>query len=57
MWIHEDNSLLRKTGHRQGLLSQVSDFLTPVRRLGDGSVCEILKCGGDTWYIGELLLK
>ncbi|RPA97965.1 hypothetical protein L873DRAFT_1836176 [Choiromyces venosus 120613-1] len=55
IWIHEDQAPLRKKGRGQGL--HVSDFLTPVGRLGNGDVCEILKCGGDTWWTGELMLK
>ena len=55
IWVHEDHAPLRKKGRRQGL--HVSDFLVPVGRLEDGDVCEILKCGGDTWWTGELMLK
>lgn len=55
IWVHEDHAPLRKKGRGQGL--HVSDFLTPVGRLDDGNVCEILKCGGDIWWTGELMLK
>ena len=55
IWIHEDKSPLRKKGRRQGL--HVSDYLTPIGRLGDGDVCEILKCGGDIWWTGEDMLN
>jgi len=54
IWIHEDKSPLQKNGRRQGL--HVSDYLTPIGRLGGGEVCEILKCGGDTWWTGEDML-
>ncbi|RPB05507.1 hypothetical protein L873DRAFT_1825217 [Choiromyces venosus 120613-1] len=55
IWIHNDKAPLRKKGRGQGL--HVSDFLTPVGRLGGGDVCEIMKCGGDVWWTGELMLK
>ena len=35
----------------------MSDFLTPVGRLDGGNTCEILKCGGDVWWTGDLLLQ
>ena len=47
IWIHKNHMPIRKKGRGQGL--HVSDFLTPIGRLGDGKVCEILKCGGDVW--------
>jgi len=55
IWIHEDRAPIRKKGRGQGL--HVSDFLTPVSRLGGGNVCEVLKCGGDIWWTGDLLLE
>ena len=55
IWIHEDKSPLRKKGRGQGL--HVSDYLTPIGHLGGGEVCEILKCGGDTWWTGEDMLE
>ena len=55
IWIHENKSPIRKKGWGQGL--HVSDFLTPVGRLGAGNVCEVLKCGGDVWWTGDLLLQ
>jgi len=54
IWTHEDHNLIRKKGRGQGL--HVSEFLTPVGRLGGGRTCEILKCGGDTWWDGAKLL-
>jgi len=35
----------------------VTDFLTPVGRLGGGNVCEVLKCAGDIWWTRDLLLE
>ena len=55
IWIHEDKSPLRKKGRGQGL--HVSDYLTPIGRLDNGKVCEILKCGGDIWWTGELMIE
>jgi len=55
IWIHKDHAPIRKKGRGQGL--HVSDFLTPVGRLGGGAVCEILKCGGDVRWTGERMLK
>ena len=55
IWIHEDKAPIRKKGRGQGL--HVSDFLTPVGRLGGGNFCEVLKCGGDIWWTGDLLLE
>jgi len=55
IWIHEDKSHLRKKGRGQGL--HVSDYVTPIGHLGGGEVCEILKCGGDTWWTGEDMLE
>ncbi|KAG0633878.1 hypothetical protein HOY80DRAFT_1062201 [Tuber brumale] len=54
IWVHEDHQPLRKKGRGQGL--HVSDFLTHIGRLEDGSACEILKCKGDIWWDGETLL-
>jgi len=55
IWIHEDRAPIRKKGRGQSL--HVSDFLTPVGRLGGGNVCEVLKCGGEVWWTGDLLLE
>jgi len=55
IWINEDKSPLCKKGRGQGL--HVSDFLSPIGRLEGGSVCEILKCGGDVWWTGEDMLE
>ena len=55
IWIHEDKSPLRKKGRGQGL--HVSDYLTPIGRLDDGNVYETLKCGGDIWWTGELMIE
>ncbi|RPA97463.1 hypothetical protein L873DRAFT_1790960 [Choiromyces venosus 120613-1] len=55
IWIHEDKSPLRKKGRGQGL--HVSDYLTPIGRLDDSKVCETLKCGGDIWWTGELMME
>ena len=55
IWIHEDKAPLRKKGRDQGL--HVSDFLSPIGRLGDGTVCEILNCRGDVWWTGEDMLE
>ncbi|RPB03051.1 hypothetical protein L873DRAFT_1867230 [Choiromyces venosus 120613-1] len=46
---------LCKKGHGQEL--HVSDFLSPIGRLGNSLVCEILKCGGDIWWTGEDILE
>ena len=54
VWTHEDHNPIRKKGRGQGL--HVSELLTPIGRLGGGSACEILKCGGDTWWDGAKLL-
>ena len=54
IWVHPEHKPLRKKGRGQGL--HVSDFLTPIGRLGDGDACVLLKCGGDTWWTGEKLL-
>ena len=43
-----------KKGRGKGL--HVSHFLTPIVRLGDGNICEIRPCGGDTWWTGDKLL-
>jgi len=55
IWIHEDKSPLQKKcrGHELHVL----DYLTPIGRLRGGQVCEILKCGGDTWWPGEDILQ
>ena len=42
IWVYEDHAQLRKKGRGQWL--HVFDFLTPVGRLDDGNVGEILKC-------------
>ena len=55
LWIHKDHAPIRKKGRGQGL--HVSDFLTPVGRLGGGTVCEIRKCGRDVWWTGERMFK
>ncbi|KAG0639110.1 hypothetical protein HOY80DRAFT_1046121 [Tuber brumale] len=55
IWVHPEHQPLRKKGHGQGL--HVSDFLTPIGRLGDGDACVIMKCGGDTWWNGDRLLE
>jgi len=55
IWVHEDKAPLRKKGRGQGL--HVSDYLTAIGRLGDGEACETLKCGGDIWWTGELMLQ
>jgi len=47
IWIHEDNTPIRKKGRGQGL--HISDLLAPVGRLAGGAVCETLKCGGEVW--------
>ena len=47
IWVHPEHKALRKKGRGQGLY--ISDFLTPIGRLGDGEACVTLKCGGDTW--------
>jgi hypothetical protein len=54
IWVHEQHKPLRKKGRGQGL--HVSDFLTPIGRLGDGDAAVILKCGGDVWWNGERLI-
>lgn len=46
---------MRKKGRGQGL--HVSDYLTPVGGLDEGKVCETLKCGGDIWWTGELMME
>ena len=53
IWIHENKAPIRKKGRGQGL--HVSNFLTPIGRLSGGNVCEVLKCGGDIWWTGDLL--
>ena len=55
IWIHQDKQPLRKKGRGQGL--HVSDYLSPIGRLGNGDVCKILKCGGDIWWTGEDMLE
>ena len=55
IWIHKDHAPICTKGGGQGL--HVSDFLTPVGRLGGGVVCEILKCSGDVWWTDEHMLK
>jgi len=55
IWVHEDKSSIRKKGRGQGL--HVSDYLTPIERLGAGEASETLKCGSDIWWTGELMLK
>ena len=55
IWIHEDKAPLCKKGRAPGL--HVSDFLSSIRRLRDGTVCEIFKCGGDVWWTGEDMLE
>jgi len=35
----------------------VLDYLSPIRGLGAGEASETLKCGGDIWWTGELMLK
>ena len=42
IWTHEDHQPLHKKGRGQG--PHVSDFVTPIGRLGDGAACEILQC-------------
>ena len=54
IWTHEEHNPIRKQGIGQGLL--VLELLTPVRQLGRGSTCEILKCGGDVWWDWTKLL-
>jgi len=55
IWVHSDRAPIRKKGRGQGL--HVSDYLTAIGRLGGGEAAEILKCGGDIWWTGELMLK
>jgi len=55
IWTHEEHNPIRKKGIGQGL--HVSELLTPVGRLGGGSACEILKCGGNVWWDGANLLN
>lgn len=55
LWVHEEHKPLRKKGRGKGL--HVSDFLTPIGRLGDGGACVIMPCGGDTWWTGDRLLE
>ena len=55
LWIHPDHQPLTKKGRGQGL--HVSDFLTPIGRLGNGDACVIMKCGGDTWWTGDTSAK
>lgn len=54
IWIHPDHQPLQKKGRGQGL--HVSDFLTPIGRLGHGDACGIMKCVGDIWWTGDRLL-
>ena len=54
MPVHSEHKPLRKQGRGQGL--HISDFLTPIARLGDGEACVTPKCGGDTWWTGDRLL-
>jgi len=54
IWIHPDHQPLRKKRRGQGL--HVSDFLTPIGRLGHGDACVIMKCGGDISWTGDRLL-
>ena len=46
---------MRKKGRRQGL--HVSDYQTPIGRLDDSNVRETLKCGGDIWWTGQLMME
>jgi len=55
IWIHANRAPIRKKARGQGLC--VSDFLTPVGRLVGGNIGEVLKCGGDIWWTGDLLLE
>jgi len=55
VWVHEDRAPIRKKGHGQGL--HVSDYLTAIGRLGGGEAADILKCGRDIRWTGELMLK
>jgi len=54
IWVHPKHRPFRTKGRGQGL--HVSDFITPIGRLGDGEACVVLKCGGDTWWTGDKLL-
>jgi len=54
LWVHDEHKPLRKKGRGKGL--HVSDFVTPIGRLGDGNTCVIMPCGGDTWWTGDKLL-
>jgi len=54
VWIYPEHKPLRKKGRGQGL--HVSDFLTPIGRLGDGQACTIMECGGNVWWDGDKLL-
>jgi len=47
IWVHEYKSSIRKKGRGQGL--HVSDYLTPIGRLGAGEASQTLKCGGNIW--------
>jgi len=47
IWVHNEYKLLRKKGRVQGL--HLSDFLTPIGRLGEGDAAVIIKCSGDIW--------
>ncbi|RPA91018.1 hypothetical protein L873DRAFT_1626651, partial [Choiromyces venosus 120613-1] len=49
--VHKDHHLLWKKGKGQGL--HISELLTPVGKLGDGTTCEILKCSGDGEAFGS----
>jgi len=55
IWIHNNTLPIRKKDCCQGL--NVSNYLTPMGRLGDGNVCESLKCGRDIWWTGDKMLK
>jgi len=55
IWTQEKHNPIQKKGSGQEL--HMSELLTPVARLGGGSACEILKCGGDVWWDGAKLLN
>lgn len=55
LWVHQEHQPLRKKGRSKGL--HVSDFLTPIGRLGSGEVYVTLACGGDIWWTGEHLFE
>jgi len=55
LWVHQEYQPLRKNGRGKAL--HVSDFLTPIGRLGSGEVCVTLACGGDIWWTRERLLE